>query len=116
MTPLLSSRQLRCASATLRSGQVLPAILYDGHCRFCVAAVKKLTRFLPRGGYQALDFQDPDVLPRFPGITHAQAMRAMIFVDARGRVFSGMEAAARAVSLRGAGKLALLYYLPGVRQ
>ena len=95
---------------------MLPTLLYDGHCRFCIAQMKNLARFLPRGRYQALSFQDPEVLARFPGITHEQAMRAMIFVDARGRVFTGMEAAVRAVALRAVGKLAFVYYLPGIRQ
>ena len=95
---------------------MLPTILYDGHCRFCIAQMKKLARFLPAGRYQALSFQDPDVLPRFPGITHEQAMRAMIFIDNKGRRFSGMEGAVRAVSLRALGKLAFVYYLPGIRQ
>jgi predicted DCC family thiol-disulfide oxidoreductase YuxK len=94
----------------------LPTILFDGHCRFCTAQMRKLARFLPRGRYQALSFQDPDVLERFPGVTHEQAMRAMIFVDARGRVFSGMEGAVRAVAVRPIGRLALLYYVPGLRQ
>ena len=94
----------------------LPTILYDGHCRFCTTQMRNLARFLPRGRYQALSFQDPGVLDGFPGLTHDEAMQAMIFVDGRGRVFTGMEGAVRAVALRPLGKLALAYYLPGLRQ
>jgi predicted DCC family thiol-disulfide oxidoreductase YuxK len=97
----------------------LPAravILYDGHCRFCIAQMRNLARFLPAGSYEALNFQEEGVLPRFPGVTHEKAMEAMLFIDPRGRVYSGMEAAVRAVSLRPLGKLAFGYYVPGVRQ
>jgi predicted DCC family thiol-disulfide oxidoreductase YuxK len=43
-------------------------------------------------------------------------MRAMQFIDARGRAYAGAEAAVRAVALRRIGRLAFLYYLPGLRQ
>lgn len=94
----------------------LPVILYDGHCRFCTSQMKNLARWLPAGKYEALSFQEPGVLERFPGITHELAMQAMIFIDREGRVFRGMEAAVRAVALRAAGKLAFGYYTPGIRQ
>src|SRR5262249_45254450 len=93
-----------------------PTILYDGHCRFCVEQMQRLARRLPAGKFQALDFQEPGVLEGFPGVTHAQAMRALQFVDARGRVFSGAEAAVRALGLRPLFKIAYVYYLPGLRQ
>ena len=98
------------------SPPALPVILYDGHCRFCIAQMRNLERWLPRGRYEALSFQEPGVLERFPGVTHELAMQAMIFIDQQGRVFRGMEAAVRAVALRVAGKLAFGYYVPGVRQ
>ncbi len=92
-----------------------PALLYDGHCRFCIHQMERLARWLPPGGYQALDFQQPGVLERF-GVSRDQAMRALHFVDARGRVYAGAEAAVRAVGLRPLGKVAYLYFVPGLRQ
>jgi predicted DCC family thiol-disulfide oxidoreductase YuxK len=93
----------------------LPTLLYDGHCRFCTAQMRNLARFLPEDRYEALSFQEPGVLERFPGITHEQAMEAMHLIDERGRIFSGMEAASRAVAIRPIGRLAFGYYLPGLR-
>ncbi len=94
----------------------LPTILYDGHCRFCIAQMRNLAKFLPDTKYEALSFQEPGVLERFPGITHAQAMEAMLFIDTDGRAFTGMEAASRAVAVRPVGRLAFGYYVPGVKQ
>jgi predicted DCC family thiol-disulfide oxidoreductase YuxK len=93
-----------------------PVILYDGHCRFCTTQMKNLARWLPAGSYEALSFQEPGVLDRFPGVTYDLAMEAMTFIDHEGRVFRGMEGAVRAIALRLAGKLAFGYYVPGVRQ
>ncbi len=93
-----------------------PVVLYDGHCRFCVAQMRRLARLLPDGAYDALDFQEPGVLERFPGLTHDEAMRALQFVAADGRVYPGLEGVSRALALRPLGKLALAYYAPGLRQ
>src|SRR5262249_38180212 len=41
---------------------------------------------------------------------------ALQYVDARGRVYAGAEAAVRAVGLRPLGKLAYVYFVPGLRQ
>lgn len=120
-TVTLSSRHLRRPSAALCVDHVktspppLPVILYDGHCRFCTTQMKNLARWLPAGQYEALSFQEPGVLERFPGVTHDLAMQAMIFIDRQGRVFRGMEAAVRAVALRAVGKVAFVYYVPGLR-
>jgi predicted DCC family thiol-disulfide oxidoreductase YuxK len=92
-------------------------VLYDGMCVFCTAQVKKLLKLARPGAVQALDFQDPAVLARFPGITHEACMKAMQLVTPDGYVFRGFEAAVRAVATRPVlGKLAYLYYVPGVRQ
>jgi len=94
----------------------LPTLLYDGHCRFCTTQTQRLARFLPAGKYQSLSFQDEGVLARFPGITYEDTMRALHYVDARGRVYAGVEAGVRALGLRLLGKLAYGYYIPGIRQ
>jgi predicted DCC family thiol-disulfide oxidoreductase YuxK len=92
-------------------------ILYDGHCRFCSAQMRRLARLLPDGAYEAASFQDEGVLERFPGLTWEQAMRAIQVVDTTGRVFTGLEGIVRALAaLRLLGRLAYIYYIPGIRQ
>lgn len=92
-------------------------VLYDGHCRFCKAQMKNLLVLARRGAIEPLSFQDEGVLDRFAGLTHEACMEAMHLVTPEGRVFRGMEAAARAVATRPVlGLVAWLYYLPGLRQ
>lgn len=92
-------------------------VLYDGHCRFCAGQMKNLLALARPGAVQALSFQDPGVLARFPGLTHDECMKAMQLVTPDGRVFTAFEAAVRAVATRPLLKpLAYLYYVPGIRQ
>jgi predicted DCC family thiol-disulfide oxidoreductase YuxK len=92
-------------------------VLYDGHCQFCTAQVKNLIALARWGAVEAVDFQEPGVLERFPGLTHEACMQAMHLVTPDGRVYRGFEAAVRAVATRPLiGRLALIYYLPGIRQ
>jgi predicted DCC family thiol-disulfide oxidoreductase YuxK len=92
-------------------------VLYDGHCRFCVAGAKKLVRLARPGAVEAVDFQAASSLDRFPGITYEACMQAMHLVAPDGRVYRGFEAAVRAVCTRRLlGMLARIYYVPGFRQ
>ena len=94
-----------------------PVVLYDGHCQFCRAQMETLLRFARRGAIEPLSFQEPGVLERFEGVTHEACMEAMHVVMPDGRVYRGMEAAARAVLTRPIlGAVAWLYYVPGLRQ
>jgi predicted DCC family thiol-disulfide oxidoreductase YuxK len=93
-----------------------PTVLFDGKCVFCRAQARRLARFLPSDGVELVDFQEHGALDRFPGLSYDEAMRALQFVDARGRIFAGAEGVVRALVLRAIGKLALVYYLPGLRQ
>jgi tetratricopeptide (TPR) repeat protein len=62
------------------------------------------------------DFQAPGALDPYPMLTHDQCMRAMQVVRGDGRVFAGAEAVARVLATRPVlGKIAWLYYLPGIR-
>ncbi len=93
------------------------AILYDGHCRFCTAGARKLALLMRRGSVELVDFQQPGALDRFPGISYEACMERMYLVTPDGRVFGGAEAIAQALAtLPGVGRLALLYYVPGIRQ
>jgi predicted DCC family thiol-disulfide oxidoreductase YuxK len=92
-------------------------VLYDGHCRFCEAGSKRLITLARPGAVEAIDFQLPGALDRFPGITHEACMQAMHLIAPDGRVYRGVEAAVRAVATRPLlGLLARVYYLPGIRQ
>lgn len=90
-------------------------VLFDGECRFCSNAARQL-RSLTRGEVELVSFREAGVLERFPGVTWEAAMKAMQFIRADGRVFSGAEAAVQALQRRWFGKAALVYYAPGVRQ
>ncbi|MHB8878383.1 MAG: thiol-disulfide oxidoreductase DCC family protein [Myxococcaceae bacterium] len=93
----------------------MDTVLYDGGCRFCTGAARRL-RSCTRGEVAFLSFRDPGVLPRFPGVTAAACEEAMHLVRANGRVFTGAEAVLQALRGRWLFKPAFLYYLPGLRQ
>lgn len=92
-------------------------VLYDGHCRFCKAQMKNLLALARPGAIEPVSFQDEGVLERFEGLTYDACMEAMHLVTPAGRVYRGMEAAARALVTRPVlGLFAWGYYVPGVRQ
>jgi predicted DCC family thiol-disulfide oxidoreductase YuxK len=92
------------------------AVLYDGHCKFCTGQSKRLAALARPGALELLDFQEPGVLSRFPGLTHEACMQAMHLVTPTGRVFRGFEAIVQALATRRlVGLLAYTYYLPGLR-
>jgi predicted DCC family thiol-disulfide oxidoreductase YuxK len=92
-------------------------VLYDGLCKFCTAAARKLARLARSGSLDPVNFQEPGALDRFPGITHEACMRQMYLVTPEGRVYGGFEGAVQALATRPLlGLAARGYYLPGVRQ
>ena len=91
-------------------------LLYDGHCRFCTAQGRNMLRLARPGAIELVSFQEEGVLARFHGLTHEACMKAMQLVAPDGRVFSGAEAAVRALGTRAIGKLAYIYYVPLIRQ
>lgn len=91
-------------------------VLYDGACRFCTAQSKNLLALARPGIMEAVDFQQPDALARFPGVTVEACQRAMHLVTPAGRVYKGFEAAVQTVATRPwIGRPAYLYYVPGIR-
>lgn len=110
----MSSRRIR-----FRSGHApeRALVLYDGECRFCRAQMNNLLRLARPNALEPLSFQDEGVLERFEGITWEECMEAMHLITPDGRVYRGMEAAARAVTTRRIlGAFAWLYYVPLLRQ
>lgn len=90
-------------------------VLYDGHCRFCVGSSRLLAR-LTGARVQMASFREEGVLERFAPLDGERCERAMQYVRTDGRVFQGAEAAVQALQHRFWGRLALVYYLPGLRQ
>src|SRR5262249_7147410 len=92
-------------------------MLYDGHCRFCTEGSQRLEDWMKRGSVERADFQQPGILDRFPGLSSEMCMERLHLVAPDGRVFAGVEAIVRAVMTRRVlGTIALLYYVPGLRQ
>jgi predicted DCC family thiol-disulfide oxidoreductase YuxK len=78
--------------------------------------MERLLRLARAGSLEPVDFQQPGALDRFPGVTYEACMEAMHLVTPQGRVFRGFEAAVHAVATKPVlGKVAYLYYLPGLR-
>lgn len=94
----------------------MPVVLYDGSCRFCRAQANTLKR-LAGGKIDLRPLQEEGLLERFPGVSLKESLREMKLIDAAGRVYGGAEAVARLLYLSRPllGKLALAYYLPGLR-
>ncbi len=90
-------------------------LFYDGHCKFCEAGSHRLLRVARPGTIERLDFQQLGILADFPGLTYEACMVQMLLVTPHGYVYGGFEAAVRALTTRPLGKVALLYYLPGIR-
>ncbi len=91
-------------------------LLYDGSCRFCIAGSDRLVRLARRGSIERVSYHDTGVMDQFPGIPPEGMERGMRLVTPDGRMYVGAEAAARALATRPIlGKLAMVYYAPGVR-
>ena len=73
-------------------------VLYDGHCQLCTRGARKLVALARAGAVEAVSFQEPGVLERFPGLTHEACMQAMYLITPDGRRFRGFEAAVQAVA------------------
>lgn len=66
-------------------------MIYDGHCRFCTAQVRRLARW---GGERLafLSLHDEEVAQRWPDLSHEQLMQEMVVVDRHGRRHGGAAA------------------------
>jgi predicted DCC family thiol-disulfide oxidoreductase YuxK len=90
-------------------------LIYDGHCKFCTASVRKLNRADRRGRLAFLSLHDPEVARRYPDLTHDELMQYMVVIPPDGRRLRGAE-----VFKYLSTKLPLLYwmapllYLPGL--
>lgn len=96
------------------AADVLPVVLYDGACRFCVAQAERVRR-LGRGAVQVRPLQEAAAL--VPWIDPDEAARALTLVDEEGRPVRGAGAVVEllARSRPALRPLRLLLRVPGVR-
>ena len=88
-----------------------PVLVYDGHCRFCVAQAERLARLL-HGRIRLESFREPGVLVRHR-LTEAACETAIQLVEPDGTITSGAAAIARTFRLRPVlAPLGWLYELP----
>lgn len=68
-------------------------VIYDGHCKFCTAQVRRLAKW-DRGGRRLafLSLHDPVVAKRYPDLTYDQLMKEMFVVDQKGNRHAGAAA------------------------
>jgi predicted DCC family thiol-disulfide oxidoreductase YuxK len=78
--------------------ELMPFLLYDGHCRFCRREVRRLHRMVGNA-VTPLSFQEPGVLERFPALTHGDCMRELKLIHEDGRIEGGVAAVAGALRL-----------------
>lgn len=64
-------------------------VLFDGHCRFCLAQVRRLNRLDRQRRLAFMSLHDPEVASRFPDLTHDQLMKEMYVVDQAGGRHAG---------------------------
>ena len=91
-------------------------VLFDGHCRICTRSVKQLRGLTRPEQTELISFRDDGVLSRFPGLSADRCEKAMQVIRADGAVYEGAEAIVQALRHRPLGKLALAYYVPGLKQ
>jgi predicted DCC family thiol-disulfide oxidoreductase YuxK len=91
------------------------AVLYDGDCPKCRAAVEVVRDFDNSNQLDLLDFHDLAVRARFPELTLEALMEELYVLDDRGNLWRGARAVnailRRQHGIR--GLLAWLWYLPG---
>lgn len=101
--------------STAEPGPLL--LIYDGRCRFCIAGTRRLLALARRNAIHLVDLHDRDELARHPHAPQDPDDSTIRLVTPDGRVATGAEAIARALATRPAWRpIAMLYYIPGLRQ
>lgn len=90
-------------------------LIYDAECRLCVSSKKWVERWDRRRRISFLPFQTAEAKEQLPDLAGMACMDAMRFIDAQGKITSGVDAFRRMLPLLPFGRpLSLLFYLPGV--
>jgi predicted DCC family thiol-disulfide oxidoreductase YuxK len=74
-----------------------PLLVYDGDCRFCTLWIKRWQQ-TTGGCVDYLPSQDASIIGRFPEIPRARFGQAVQLIETDGRIYSGAEAALRALA------------------
>lgn len=90
-------------------------LIYDAECRLCVSSKEWVERWDRRRRISFLPFQTAEAKEQLPDLAGMACMDAMRFIDAQGKITSGVDAFRRVLPLLPFGRpLSLLFYLPGV--
>lgn len=87
-----------------------PVVIYDGDCNFCSVWVRRW-RFSTGDQVEYVAFQDPSIAVRFPELPAERFATAVHLVETDGLVYSGAEAAFRALAHTPREPLLLELYL-----
>jgi predicted DCC family thiol-disulfide oxidoreductase YuxK len=94
-----------------------PVLIYDGDCRLCVSSKRWIERWDRRRRIRTIPFQSPEARGRLPELDAMTCMDAMRFIDAEGKVFSGVDAFRAMLPFLPFGfLLSSLLSLPGVHR
>jgi predicted DCC family thiol-disulfide oxidoreductase YuxK len=88
-------------------------MIFDGDCRFCRLWIERW-RQTTGDRVEYTPFQDPSSAEQFPELERTRLERAVHYVEPTGEVFSGAEAAFRALAMEKRWPLWLYQNVPGV--
>ncbi len=90
-------------------------IVYDGHCNFCRAQMRRLEWWDCQGKLAYLSMHDPEVARRWPDLSQERLQQEMCLIDQQGHRHWGADAF-RVLTrrLRRLWWLAPLMHLPGI--
>ena len=67
-------------------------LIFDGHCRFCLAQMRRLHAADTSGRLAYLSLHDPEVARRWPTLSHEELMSRMYLVATDGSLHAGAAA------------------------
>jgi predicted DCC family thiol-disulfide oxidoreductase YuxK len=112
----LFDRKKAYGKGPYRPIDLLPlTLIYDRECELCYWSQGVVLRWDRPGRIRFLAFQDPGFTQAFPDYSLEEPPRAMLFIDARGRMWEGFEAARQMLfHLPWGTPIAWVLYVPGI--
>jgi predicted DCC family thiol-disulfide oxidoreductase YuxK len=92
----------------------VPVVLLDGSCSHCHEWKETLQRHVPRGSVRYLAHRSAPLDGE--GAGHEACKEPLAIIEPDGRTATGMEAIVRILRQSPVGKLAMVYYIPGVKK
>ena len=90
MTTLQTASDARLPAPQDHPGR--DVVIFDGHCKFCTAQVRKLAKWDTKARLTFLSLHDPEVASRYPDISYDDLMNQVYVVDTRGKRHGGAAA------------------------